>query len=549
MHPADWLLDIVKQGIHQLVPEAVERVALERPKQLAHGDYATNIAMLVAKALKQAPQQLAQRLIDVMPKDQRIASISIAGPGFINIFLTPEARQCVVKTVLRQQEEYGRQREAFGALIKRTERVIVEYVSANPTGPLHVGHGRAAAVGEGVATLLEWQGYPVYREFYYNDAGVQIDNLVRSVKARIVQLSDSSFAFPEEGYHGDYIRGIAQAYVNAHPDDVLGNNIDQVRAWAISSLREEQDRDLKALGIEFDEYYLESSLYTDGKVDEAVARLTAQGYTYEHEGALWLKTTDWGDDKDRVMRKSDGTYTYFVPDVAYHLTKWQRGYQRAITELGADHHGSTQRVRAGLQAMGLGIPQGYPDYVLHQMVTVIRAGQEVKISKRAGGYVTVRDLIEEVGRDAVRFFFLMRKHDSQLVFDLDLAVSKSEENPVYYVQYAHARICSVLRNAKVSTSLLNVALTPLVAETERRLMLLLEDFPVMLQQAAEQLSPHLIPFYLREVAAAFHSYYNDQRILVEETALREARLALLQATAQVLRNGLGLMDVSSPEEM
>jgi len=549
MHPAHWLIDLLKHVIAELAPGAVDRVVLERPKQIDHGDYATNIAMILARELKQKPQALAQQIIAALPEDLRISEVSVAGPGFINIRLSSSERQNVIRTILKQGEGYGRKCDLLGERVHHAEPILIEYVSANPTGPLHVGHGRAAAVGEGIVTLLEWQGYPVHREFYYNDAGVQIENLTRSVQARIRQLVDPSASFPEDGYHGDYIKDIALAYQVEYSKDAHGQDVDQVRRFAVNVLRKEQDRDLKAFGIRFDQYYLESSLYSEGKVEAAIARLSEQGHTYEHEGALWLKTTQWGDDKDRVMRKSDGSYTYFVPDIAYHVTKWERGYKRAITELGADHHGSTLRVRAGLQAMGLGIPKDYPDYVLHQMVTVMRGGEEVKISKRAGGYVTVRDLIEEVGRDAVRFFFLTRKHDSQLIFDLDLAVSKSEENPVYYVQYAHARICSVLRNGDVSEVLIDIDLTSLKSETERRLMLVLEDFPGMLEQAAEQLSPHLVPFYLKDVASAFHSYYNDQKILVDDVELRQARLALLQATARVLKNGLDLMGVSAPESM
>ena len=550
MHPAHWLIDLLKTAVEPLAPDFLSIVAIERPKHIEHGDYATNIAMLLARELKQKPQIIAQRIIEGIAADVRLSDVSMAGPGFINIRLSSTERQNVISRVLQQGENYGRcYDEESGKLAVQPVKVIVEYVSANPTGPLHVGHGRAAAVGEGIATLLEWQGYSVCREFYYNDAGVQIENLARSVQARVRQLKEPSLVFPEDGYHGDYIKEISESYLKDNPDDVQGNAFNSIKNHAVTALRKEQDQDLKVFGIRFDHYYLESSLYTDGKVEATIARLTEQGHTYEYEGALWLKTTQWGDDKDRVMRKSDGTYTYFVPDIAYHVTKWERGYTRAITELGADHHGSIQRVRAGLQAMGLGIAEGYPDYVLHQMVTVLRGGEEVKISKRAGGYVTVRDLINEVGRDAVRFFFLMRKHDSQLIFDIDLAVSKSEENPVYYVQYAYARICSVLRNSGTQKILSDIDLSPLVQETERRLLLLLEDFPILLEHAAEQSLPHLVAFYLKDVAAAFHSYYNDQKVLVEETELRLARLALLQAAAQVLKNGLGLMGVSAPESM
>jgi arginyl-tRNA synthetase len=431
--------------------------------------------------------------------------------------------------------------------------VIVEFVSANPTGPLHVGHGRGAAVGDALARLLEWQGFPVHREFYYNDAGAQIASLIGSVRARIREAQGVESVFPEDGYQGDYIREIANSYVAAGTDP-RGDDPQAIGEFAVAALRSEQDADLAAFGVRFDTYYLESSLYSDGLVDQTVHGLVAAGRTYERDGALWLRTTEFGDDKDRVMRKSDGSYTYFVPDIAYHVTKWKRGFCRAVTELGADHAGSLKRVRAGLQALDMGIPEGYPDYVLHQMVLVMRNGEEVKLSKRAGTGVTLRELIDEVGRDAVRFFFLLRKSDSQLTFDVDLARKQTEENPVYYVQYAHARVCSVLEKAGIrlaaaAAALRNADLSPLASAYEDALLRRLAEFPDDLALAARELAPHRVTFFLRELASEFHSYYNAEQFLVDDRALRGARLALVVATGQVIRNGLAVLGVSAPEKM
>jgi arginyl-tRNA synthetase len=430
--------------------------------------------------------------------------------------------------------------------------VLVEFVSANPTGPLHVGHGRQAALGDAIANLLEWQGANVTREFYYNDAGQQIENLAVSVRARAHEILGESGAFPEDGYRGEYIREIAQRYLDEVGRDL--SDIEPIRRFAVAELRKEQDRDLTAFGVRFDRYYLESSLYSDGRVDAAVGKLIDAGVTYENEGALWLRTTDYGDDKDRVMRKSDGGYTYFVPDVAYHVTKFERGYDRAINVQGSDHHGTVARVRAGLQALGIGVPEGYPDYVLHKMVTVMRGGEEVKISKRAGSYVTLRDLIDEAGRDAVRFFLASRKADSEFVFDIDLARSQSEDNPVYYVQYAHARVSSVLKQAGLSRDDViaksrDVDLAPLTSPYETALLRRLADFPVELESAAREFAPHQLTFHLKDLAQEFHSYYNAERFLVDDAKLRDARLALIVAVGQVLRNGLAILGIRAPDEM
>jgi arginyl-tRNA synthetase len=536
-----------------LTPEFV----VERPKTREHGDFATNAAMLLAKPARSNPRALAQALLDALPKSDDVLRVEIAGPGFINFHLAPSAYQREAASVLKEGADYGHNLSGNG----RT--VGVEYVSANPTGPLHVGHGRAAAIGDCLARLLEVNGWNAKREFYYNDAGVQIENLALSTQARAKGLKPDDAGWPEAGYRGDYIEDVAKAYlagatVELEGHSVVGerdpDNLDAIRRFAVAYLRNEQNQDLAAFGVDFDIYFLESSLYKDGKVEETVAQLKTAGHTYEEGGALWLRSTDFGDDKDRVMRKSDGTYTYFLPDVAYHLSKWQRGYERAITELGADHHGSLARVRAGLQALDVGIPKGWPEYVLHQMVTVMRGGEEVKISKRAGSYVTLRDLIDEAGRDATRYFLIARKADSQLVFDIDLARSQSNDNPVYYIQYAHARASRVFRELAdrgLSSDRGNgLAKLPLLdTEHEQALMVELSRYPEMVESAAANLEPHLIAQYLRELAGSLHSYYHEHKWIVDDADLRDARLALVAATQQVLKNGLDLLGISAPESM
>ncbi|MEO5701134.1 MAG: arginine--tRNA ligase [Casimicrobiaceae bacterium] len=521
-------------------------VILDRPKHPQHGDYASNVALQHAKRLRKNPRDFARELVAALPPSTLVERTEIAGAGFINIFLAPVARQGVVAHVLDAGAAFGRG-EGW-----RGERVLLEFVSANPTGPLHVGHGRQAALGDALANLLEWQGAAVTREYYYNDAGQQIQNLAVSVRARAQELLGEHASFPEDGYRGEYIREIAQRYLDEVGHDL--SDIERIRLFAVTELRREQDRDLQAFGIRFDHYFLESSLYADGRVKATVERLLASGKTYEHEGALWLRTTDYGDDKDRVMRKSDGGYTYFVPDVAYHITKWERGFVRAVNIQGSDHHSTIVRVRAGLQAANLAIPAGYPDYVLHKMVTVMRGGEEVKISKRAGTYVTVRDLIDWVGRDAVRFFLVSRKADTEFVFDVDLARSQSEENPVYYVQYAHARVASVLKQAGLSrehavAALRGADLSRLSSPYEDALLRRLADFPGEMALAASELAPHLVTTYLRELASEFHTYYNAERFLVEDEDLKRARLALVLATGQVVRNGLDVLGISAPEQM
>jgi len=538
----------LKGAIRKALPEVADfEPTLERPRNSDHGDFATPDALNLAKKARQNPRQLAETLRESAAEALLgVALVETAGPGFLNFRLAPAERQAIVRRVLSEREQFGRTRVHDG------KPVMVEFVSANPTGPLHVGHGRQAALGDAIATLLEWQGYAVMREFYYNDAGAQIQNLALSVRARAHEILGRHEPFPEDGYRGDYIRELAQRYLDEVGHDL--SDIESIRRYAVAELRKEQDRDLQSFGVKFDRYYLESSLYTEGRVDATVAKLGAGGSSYEKDGALWLRTTDYGDDKDRVMRKSDGGYTYFVPDVAYHVTKFERGFVKAINVQGSDHHSTVTRVRAGLQAIGIGIPKGYPDYVLHKMVTVMRGGEEVKISKRAGSYVTIRDLIDEVGRDAVRFFLVSRKADTEFVFDIDLARSQSEENPVYYVQYAHARVAAVLRQAGIpmasaAQALADADLSPLTSPYEVALLRRIADFPGELATAARDLAPHLVTFYLKDLAQEFHSYYNAERFLVDDETLKRARLALVVAAGQVLRNGLAVLGIAAPEQM
>ncbi|MBK7506742.1 MAG: arginine--tRNA ligase [Comamonadaceae bacterium] len=550
------LLAALADALEQLSPGAGAKAAFESPKVAAHGDFACTAAMQLAKPLRLNPRQLAETLrtaLLALPAYQRwVSDIDIAGPGFINIRLQPAAKQQIVSAVLQAGA-------LFGFQAPRNERVLVEFVSANPTGPLHVGHGRQAALGDAICNLFATQGWQVYREFYYNDAGVQIATLANSTQLRAKGFKPGDAEWPEAAYNGEYIQDIANDFLagkTVTSDDraftASGDidDLDSIRQFAVAYLRHEQDLDLKAFQVHFDNYYLESSLYTSGRVEATVNRLVANGKTYEQDGALWLRSTDYGDDKDRVMRKGDGGYTYFVPDVAYHITKWERGFTKVVNIQGTDHHGTIARVRAGLQAAGVGIPEGYPDYVLHTMVRVVKGGEEVKISKRAGSYVTLRDLIEWTSTDAVRFFLLSRKPDTEYTFDVDLAVQKNNDNPVYYVQYAHARICSVLAAWGGDASELGETdLSPLDSPAAQTLMLALAKYPEMLTAAAQDNAPHDVTFYLRDLAATYHSYYDAERILVDDEAIKRARLALIAATAQVLHNGLAVLGVSAPNRM
>ena len=558
------LLEALARVLEEMLPGAAGKAAFESPKQAALGDLASTAAMQLAKPLKQNPRQLAENLRSEllrMPAFERwVDAIDIAGPGFINIRLKPTAKQQIVHEVLSQAQQFGSQAAT-------DKRLMVEFVSANPTGPLHVGHGRQAALGDAICNLYQTQGWQVYREFYYNDAGVQIKTLAISTQLRAQGFKPGDSQWPSgenaAAYNGDYIAEIAADFLackTVKSDDrefTAGGDVDDINGmgeFAVAYLRHEQDLDLKAFAVKFDNYYLESSLYTSGRVDDTVKRLQAAGKTFEKDGALWLKSTDYGDDKDRVMRKGDGTYTYFVPDVAYHISKWERGFGKVVNIQGTDHHGTIARVRAGLQAANVGIPVGYPDYVLHTMVRVVRGGQEVKISKRAGSYVTLRDLIEWTSKDAVRFFLLSRKPDTEYTFDVDLAVAKNNDNPVYYVQYAHARICSVLaawreKDGGDAATLVRADLSPLQSPQAQALMLQLARYPERLTAAAQDFAPHDVTFYLRELAATYHSYYDAERILVDDLIVKQARLALVAATAQVLHNGLAVLGVSAPERM
>jgi len=558
------LLEALRQALENIHPGAGARASFESPKVAAHGDLATTAAMQLARPLKLNPRQLAERLRAALLASPAFATwaeaLDIAGPGFLNIKLKPAAKQQVLREVLTQATCYGKQ-AANG------QRMLVEFVSANPTGPLHVGHGRQAALGDALCHLFATQGWQVYREFYYNDAGVQIGTLASSTQLRAQGFKPGDTCWPTDAddplsknfYNGDYIADIAADFLakkTVQSDDRAftasgdANDLNSIREFAVAYLRHEQDLDLQAFAVKFDNYYLESSLYTSGRVASVVAKLQQAGKTFEQDGALWLKSTDYGDDKDRVMRKSDGSFTYFVPDVAYHIAKWERGFSKVINIQGTDHHGTIARVRAGLQAASVGIPQGYPDYVLHTMVRVVRGGEEVKISKRAGSYVTLRDLIEWTSKDAVRFFLLSRKPDTEYTFDVDLAVAKNNDNPVYYVQYAYARICSVLAAwGGDASTLASVDLAPLDSPQALALMLLLAKYPDMLSAAAAGFAPHDVTFYLRELAACYHSYYDAERILVDDEQIKLARLALVAATAWVLHNGLAVLGVSAPQKM
>ncbi|MGV8940687.1 MAG: arginine--tRNA ligase [Lysobacter sp.] len=561
----------MKATLHALVMQALEALrsagtlpadlqipdfVIERPKTRAQGDFSTNAAMLLAKPARSNPRAVAQALVDALAANRDIAKVEVAGPGFINFHIDEATWRRQLGKLFERGETYGRNDTGRG------HRAGVEYVSANPTGPLHVGHGRAAVIGDCIARVLAANGWDVAREYYYNDAGVQIENLALSVQARARDIAPDAAGWPESGYRGDYIADVAKAYlagaeVELDGQQIIGaknpDDLDAIRRFAVAWLRREQDGDLAAYGVTFDVHFLESSLYADGKVEETVAALSANGHTYEDGGALWLRTTDFGDDKDRVMRKSDGSYTYFVPDVAYHLSKWQRGYERAITELGADHHGSLARVRAGLQALDAGIPQGWPEYVLHQMVTVMRGGEEVKLSKRAGSYLTLRDLVDEAGRDATRWFLVARKPDSQLTFDIDLARSQSLDNPVYYVQVSHARMCGLMRQLDergLSFDRAGGLQLPLEQDAAtHELVTTVLRYPDVVETAGRDLEPHQVAAYLLELAQVFQSYYNDHQFLVDNADQRHARLVLAMATRQVLANGLDLLGVNAPEVM
>ena len=568
------LKGLIAKALHSLGIEDAE-VVLERPKDPAHGDIACTSALQLARRLKQNPRAIGESVATALRNDPEAAalvdSVEVAGPGFINFRFAQNAKSEIIRHVLREGEHFGR------SDAHKDESVLLEYVSANPTGPLHLGHARQGALGDVLANLLASQGWTVSREFYYNDAGVQIGNLAMSVQLRCRECLGEEIELPENAYHGEYIVAIAKDYlakkpVHAHSGEIVEstgdyNDIECIRRYAVAYLRNEQDDDLSALGVRFDNYFLESSLYSSGALKKAVDAMIASGNTYEAEGALWLKTTafeDLGnglkDDKDRVMRKADGTYTYFVPDVAYHLAKFERGFTKAINIQGSDHHGTIARVRAGLQAVSevrhLGIPKEFPDYILHKMLSVIKDGEPVKMSKRSGNYVTLRDLVDMAGRDAARYFLVARKSDAEFVFDITLAQQKSDENPVYYLQYAHARICSVFANAAergyevpADETLADADLSTLTGEQAVQLMSKIAEYPGVLTLAARDEAPHVVCYYLKDLAAAIHAFYNAERVLVDDEAVRNARLALLGAARQVLRNGFAILGIAAPESM
>lgn len=550
------LLLPVAQSIH---PEILANsIQLDRPKSIEHGDFSSNLAMVLAKPLKKNPRELATLIIEKLPHSPFIEKVEIAGAGFINFYLNAKARTFIIHEILKNPEAYGQNTSGHDEKDK-PQKVQIEFVSANPTGPLHVGHGRGAAIGDSLARLLKFNGWDVTREFYYNDAGAQIDNLTKSVHARCHNMDPSDPAFPEDGYRGEYIVEIANAFLNKDSIECEGKTIqasgniddlESIRQFSVAYLRHEQDQDLNAFQIKFDVFTLESSFYQNGQIEKVVASLIKNGFTYEEDNALWLKTTEFGDDKNRVMKKSDGGYTYFIPDVAYHLNKWERGFKRVINEQGSDHHSTITRVRAGLQSLKLGIPETYPEYVLHQMITVMKGGEEVKLSKRAGSYVTLRDLIDEVGCDATRYFLVARKPDSQLIFDIDLAKTQNSDNPVYYIQYAHARIAGVLKQWGGDINQLSKVNVDLLKSSQELILIKrLSEFPEMVLHAGVELAPHTIANYLKDCAADLHSYYNDTKFLVENEGEKLARLSLICATQIVLKNGLDLLGVNAPEKM
>ena len=552
----------------KVIREALERVLddmgvenadvrLERPKDPEHGDFATNVALALASTLKRPPRAIAEEIAERLDLAAAgVEAVEIAGPGFLNFRLATDQVTSALGEILAAGGDFGRTEGGQG------RPIMVEFVSANPTGPLHLGHGRQAAIGDALAGLLEWTGWKVSREYYYNDAGAQIDLLAESVWARYQQQLGGQVDVPEGGYHGEYVVELARRLVEDEDDryagDATAEVLEAMRLFAIACLREEQDRDLADFGVRFDTYFLESSLYDDGRVDATIADLKATGLVYEEDDAVWLRTTEFGDQKNRVMLKSDGSPTYFLPDVAYHMDKWSRGFEHVINVQGSDHHGNVARVRAGLQALGLAA--GYPEYVLHQMVRVERGGQEVKFSKRAGGYTTLRELFDQVGVDVTRYFFQWRKPEAPLVFDLDLALDQSDKNPVYKVQYAHARMCSIFRKAGVepeADDLASTDLSLLSHPTERELIKRLTDLPGSIRRAAELRAPHLVCDYLEQLAGAVNSWYHagnpsrspELAVLVEDPRLRAARLALTGAVRIVLANGLKVLGISAPDHM
>jgi len=581
------LLDLLRAALAVAAPGTTIDITLERPKQTAHGDFATSVALQLARSLRRKPREIAEAIIAALPVSEDVIRAEVAGAGFINFHLRPEAKVRTVAVALRAGAAYGRSSAGAGRSIQ------VEFVSANPTGPLHVGHGRGAAYGSSIADLLDAVGYSVVREYYVNDAGRQMDILAVSTWMRYLELCGISLAFPTNAYQGDYVRAMAQALKvrdldlycrplaaieerrealqrrspGASDDDMpdtdveaaldaliaackelLGADYAGLHRYVLTAQLDDCRADLEEFGVRFDRWFSEQSLYDSGRVERAVAQIEAAGHAYVRDGALWFRSTAFGDEKDRVIRRENGLYTYFASDIAYHLEKYERGFERIIDVWGADHHGYIPRVKGALRALDADPERLH--VALVQFAVLYRGGEKVSMSTRAGQFVTLRELRAEVGNDAARFFYVLRKSDQHLDFDLDLAKSQSLDNPVYYLQYAHARISSVLALwGGDPAALIDVDLSPLVEESEIDLASKIGEFPQTIASAARDLAPHLLAFYLRELCAAFHSYYNAVPFLVEQEPTKLARLALIAATRQVLRNGLALLGVSAPERM
>ena len=569
------LSELFAQALREVAPDAAQtEILIERPKQASHGDYACSLAMQLAKPLRKSPREIAQALVAALPASEVVEKVEIAGAGFINVFITAAAKQSVVKTVLQTAADYGRVNLGAG------RKVQVEFVSANPTGPLHVGHGRGAAYGASLANVLDAAGYRVSREYYVNDAGRQMDILALSTWLRYLELNGAQLAFPGNAYQGDYVRDMAQQIKTAHgtkyartaadvfahapefaeqPDAhldslianakrLLGEDYPYIHNHALTEQLGDCRNDLAEFGVHFDEWFSEQSLFDNGLVARVVEKLKLNGHLYQQDGAWWFRSTTFGDEKDRVVQRDNGLYTYFASDIAYHLNKYERGFDRIINIWGADHHGYIARVTGALRALGLDSDK--LTIALVQFAVLYRNGEKTSMSTRSGEFVTLRELRNEVGNDATRFFYVMRKSDQHLDFDLDLAKSQSNENPVYYVQYAHARVHSVLAQWDGDHELLCDANVELLdSDYEKALLLQLIDYPHVIENAALDLAPHMIAFYLKDLASDFHSYYNASRFLVEDEAVRMARLALIAATAQVMRNGLALLGVTAPEKM
>jgi arginyl-tRNA synthetase len=586
----------MKQQIQQLVSQSLKQIAadgvipaetipqpiIERARDAQHGDFACNVAMVLAKAARSKPRDLAEKLVAALPESELVQQVEIAGPGFINFYLSPHAFHALVPQIIQQGHGFGRSDLGAG------KRVQVEFVSANPTGPLHVGHGRGAAYGAVVADLLQAVGYDVHREYYVNDAGRQMDILATSVWLRYLELCDEELVFPANGYKGDYVWDIAATLHREHGDayrhtaeeafadvpadepaggdkeahidgliqrarQLLGDNRYRfVFELGLNTILDDIRDDLELFGVRYDEWYSERSLTESGAVNKALERLRGSGHVYEKEGALWFRSTDFGDEKDRVVERDNGQTTYFASDIAYHMDKLERGFERVIDVWGADHHGYVPRVKAAMEAVG--DDPSKLDVLLVQFANLYRGGEKVQMSTRSGEFVTLRELRKEVGSDAARFFYVMRKCEQHLDFDLDLAKSQSSDNPVYYVQYAHARICSVLAQSaekgisvEISEGLSNLEL--LEQEHEQALLKTLSRYPEVVEAAALNEEPHQLSHYVRELANDFHTYYNAHQFLVDDGGLRDARIKLILAVRQVLRNGLNLLGVSAPEKM